>query len=249
LAGQSFDKPLGRKENASMAERAHLVVQHVEMIPRELLDAHPEIVREYVRGRQGVYALYRGKRLYYVGLASNLRSRLKAHLKDRHAEAWDGFSMYLTEVDVHLRELEALVLRITMPSGNRARTKFARSKDLRQYFRRRIVEGHREDLQALLGTGVKGREARTLKDGEKAPSLAGYLVRRTPLRMTYKGKIYRATAQPDGRLRYKGKYYNSPSTPASQVTKRPMNGWHEWTYEVSPGDWVRLKTLRTTRRR
>jgi type I restriction-modification system DNA methylase subunit len=35
--------------------------------------------------RHGVYALYRGNRLYYVGLASNLRSRLNTHLRDRHA--------------------------------------------------------------------------------------------------------------------------------------------------------------------
>ncbi len=75
----------------------HLVVQHVERLPRRILEQHPEVVREYVKGKHGVYALYRGSTLYYVGLASNLRSRLKAHLRDRHAGVWDHFSMYLTE--------------------------------------------------------------------------------------------------------------------------------------------------------
>lgn len=89
------------------------------------------MIRDYVKGRQGVYALYKGTRLYYVGLASNLRSRLRAHVKDRHANAWDFFSMYLTVEEEHLRELEALVLRITMPSGNRSKTKFSKSQDLR----------------------------------------------------------------------------------------------------------------------
>src|SRR3990172_6420639 len=116
--------------------RPHLVIQHVERMSRRILERHPEVVREYVKGKRGVYALYKRARLYYVGLASNLRSRLKAHLRDRHGGAWDLFSMYLTDSDEHLRELEALTLRITLHKGNRSKTKFARSQDLRRYFKR-----------------------------------------------------------------------------------------------------------------
>jgi hypothetical protein len=65
-----------------------------------------------VRRRQGVYALYRRKKTYYVGLASNLRSRLVHHLKDRHGDSWDRFSGYFTIGDTHLKELESLNLRI-----------------------------------------------------------------------------------------------------------------------------------------
>ncbi len=77
------------------------------------------MIRQYVRRRQGVYALYRGRKLYYVGLASNLRSRLRHHLKDRHQDSWDTFSVYITISDGHLRELEALILRIIKPPGNK----------------------------------------------------------------------------------------------------------------------------------
>ncbi len=58
-----------------MSKRAQLVCQHLENISREALEKHQEIIRAYVRGRQGVYALYRRGKLYYVGLATNLRRR------------------------------------------------------------------------------------------------------------------------------------------------------------------------------
>ena len=75
-----------------MARKPALVTQHLEGVSRELLEEHQEIVRRYVRARNGVYALYRGKRLYYVGLATNLKNRLGHHLKDRHHGSWDRFS-------------------------------------------------------------------------------------------------------------------------------------------------------------
>jgi hypothetical protein len=51
-----------------------------------------------------VYALYHDDDLYYVGLASDLSSRLKAHLGGKHAGQWNRFSVYLTIDDKHLRE-------------------------------------------------------------------------------------------------------------------------------------------------
>lgn len=95
-----------------MARRTPLVCQHLENISRHALEQYQDIIRDYVRHRQGVYALYRRGKLYYVGLASNLRSRLAHHLKDRHGDSWDRFSVYLTIGDSHLRELESLILQI-----------------------------------------------------------------------------------------------------------------------------------------
>jgi len=107
--------------------RGQLVVQHLEGMLRDVLDKYPDVVREFVRNRSGVYALYKGSRLHYVGLARNLRSRLQSHLKDRHARTWDRFSIYLTEGDEHLKELESLVLRIADPKGNRVTGRFTES--------------------------------------------------------------------------------------------------------------------------
>lgn len=226
---------------------AHLVVQHVERMPRKILEEHPEVVREYVKGKRGVYALYKGTRLYYVGLASNLRLRLRAHVRDRHAGLWDSFSMYLTEGDQDLRELEALVLRITMPRGNRSKTKFARSQDLRRYFKRKITERQRAELDDLFGS--RKPRAYTARGGGPAtrqPSLAPYISKRTPIRWPFKGKTLKAIVQTDGTVRFRGRVYNSPSLAASSVTHRAMNGWFSWRYEAAPGRWALLDELRRT---
>ena len=86
-----------------MAGRSSLVCQHLENISRDVLEEYQDTVRQYVRDRQGVYALYRRGKLYYVGLARNLRMRLAHHLRDRHGDSWDRFSVYLTIGDSHLR--------------------------------------------------------------------------------------------------------------------------------------------------
>jgi len=79
-----------------MAKRTPLVCQQLENISREALGKYQDIIRQYVRRRDGVYALYRRGKLHYVDLASNLRSRLGHHLRDRHQDSWDRFSVYLT---------------------------------------------------------------------------------------------------------------------------------------------------------
>ena len=94
-----------------MPKKTGLVSQHLENIDVGALEEHQDIIKTYVRQREGVYALYKKGRLYYVGLASDLRWRLGAHLKDRHKEKWDRFSVYLTVNDQHLKELESLMLR------------------------------------------------------------------------------------------------------------------------------------------
>src|SRR6266511_3304469 len=100
-----------------MAQRAQLVCQQLENVSSVVLEEYQDIIRHYIRGRNGVYALYKREKLYYVGLATNLRSRLKQHLRDRHGESWDRFSVYLTIGDSHLKEMESLLLRITHPTG------------------------------------------------------------------------------------------------------------------------------------
>ncbi len=100
-----------------MAKHTPLVSQYLEKISRSVLEKYQGIIREYVAKRHGVYALYRGNRLYYVGLASNLRNRLRHHLRDRHGQSWDRFSVYLTIGDSHIKELESLVLRSSVHQG------------------------------------------------------------------------------------------------------------------------------------
>jgi hypothetical protein len=128
-----------------------LVIEHLEWISRTAIRRYPEVVTEFARGKSGVYALYSGDSLYYVGLAKNLRSRLHDHIKDRHAEAWDRFSIYLTRNDEHLKELESLVLRIMTPKGNRVSGKFMESRDLSKFFKQKIQSLQKRELSEITG--------------------------------------------------------------------------------------------------
>jgi hypothetical protein len=134
-----------------MAKRAQLVSQHLENISHEALSKYQDVIRSYVRGRQGIYALYRKNELYYVGLARNLRSRLKTHLRDRHKKLWDRFSVYLTIGDSHLKELESLILRTVKPSGNHQSGKFIRSENLRGRLSRYLRARQRLEFNWLIG--------------------------------------------------------------------------------------------------
>jgi hypothetical protein len=238
--------------------RVNLVCQYLESISRKALEKYQYIIKKYVRDRHGVYALYRKNKLYYVGLASNLRSRLRHHLKDRHADAWDRFSVYLTIGGQHLHELETLLLRIIDRKGNKQRGRFGKAEDLKRKFRKELKRAQSEELEQLFCDGSiqmqpeNGAE-RDMAEG-KQPVLAPFVKRRFHIRFRYKGKLYIAHVRRDGSItfandsadadRLQGKVFFSPSRAAKAVTKREMNGWAVWTYERAPGDWVLLDELR-----
>jgi hypothetical protein len=138
-----------------MAKPAQLVCQHLGNISRDALEKYLHTVRRYVLGRQGVYALYRRGKLYYVGLGRDLRWRLNAHLKDRLAPHWDRFSVYLTIGDKHLKGLESLLLRAVKPKprGSAQTGKFASSENLVCQFKREIKADQRAELDGLVGLG------------------------------------------------------------------------------------------------
>ena len=231
-----------------MTQRAQLVCQHLENISREALERHQEIIRQYVRGRQGVYALYRRNKLYYVGLATNLRNRLKHHLKDRHGTSWDRFSVYLTIGNHHLRELEALTLRITKPTGNKQKGKFAKSEDLRRHFRRDMKRSFMAEVDGVFGESYpirKRRDSVPTRAAGRKPMLAEYISSPMKLRAKFKGRVVKARVRRDGTVRFAGKLYTSPSLAAAAACHRSTcNGWIFWQYERAPGDWVQLDTLR-----
>jgi predicted GIY-YIG superfamily endonuclease len=228
-------------------KRAQLVCQHLENVSRSVLEEYQDIVRQYVRGRHGVYALYRKGKLYYVGLARNLRNRLKHHLKDRHGKSWDRFSVYLTIGDHHLRELESLILRIVKPVGNKQKGKFAKCEDMRRRFRRDIKRTLLAEIETLFRDRLLPSDddkPRKAADGRR-PALATYVARPFNLRAVYKGKMARARVRRDGRIRFAGKLYSSPSIAGAKACSRPScNGWTFWQFERAPGDWVPLDELR-----
>lgn len=188
-----------------------------------------------MRNRHGIYALYRRGKLCYVGLARNLNSRLKQHLKDRHGESWDRFSVYLTIGDGHVKELESLLLQIVKPKGNKHGGGFAKSENLRRRLARDIRVQQKQELDSLVGRGVsdkrgKKTEAQPVRGG---PVLSRYVTGPMKLRATLKGKKLRANVRRDGTIRFGGKIYDSPSRAAGVATGRAANGWSFW-YSSEP---------------
>jgi hypothetical protein len=230
-----------------MPRNIPLVCEHLENISRGALEKYQHIIRQYVRHRHGVYALYRRERLYYVGLASNLRSRLRHHLKDRHGKSWDRFSVYLTINDSHLRELECLVLRIVKTKGNKQKGRFTKSEDLRRKFRRDIKQSWVLEIQELLGISRNGKVRRPKipePDGRK-PVLADYIDSPLKLRRRFKGRMFKARVARTGMVRFNGKIFTSPSLAAAAACgRRTCNGWTFWTYERARGYWAPLTELR-----
>jgi hypothetical protein len=222
-----------------------LVSQYLENISGEMLERFQDMISDYARRRHGIYALYDGTELYYVGLATNLRTRLKQHLTDRHRGLWNRFSIYLTIGDDHIRELEALVLRIVKPKGNRQIGRLRQSENLKKMLARDLRKRYRKELASLIGRKFKDEENASRMVDDDSPVLLKYITGPMKIRARFKGKTLKARVRSTGTISFNGKAYNSPSDAARVACgRRTCNGWKFWTYERAPGDWVLLDELR-----
>jgi hypothetical protein len=228
--------------------RTSLVSHHLENLDRAALAQHQKMIREYVHGRHGIYALYRRDRLYYVGLATDLRWRLKAHLGDRHADSWDRFSVYLTADDRHIKELECLLLRIIQPKpeGNKQSGKFVASENLRPRFKRDMKAFFNGQVAHLMGTPTGKRVSTKTTSAQSQNTVlrvTGGRVGRI-LRAKHKTKVVRAMVDKKGMIRYGKESYSTPSGAAKAVVGHACNGWRFWQIESRPGEWVPMGDLR-----
>lgn len=227
-----------------MPPKKQLVLAHLERVSWEVMDRYPKVLQSQIRGRSGVYALYKKDRLYYAGLASNLSARLKQHLRDRLRGSWDRFSVYLTVRDDHMKELESLILRIAQPSGNRTGGKFSKSKDLRGELNRLMGEEDADRRALLMGGKLAQRRQRQRTRKVGISAMKGLLERRRELRGSRSGLTYRAVLRRDGTIKYNGKTYQSPTAAGLAASKTIRNGWSFWRYRDPSGKWVPLRMLR-----
>ena len=101
-------------------------------LPLELLDepSFKHGLQEITKGYSGIYLLYRRKRLYYVGLATNLYWRLVGHTRNRHKGKWDSFAIFRVGRVRYLKDIESILLRVATPPGNAVGGHFHRDADL-----------------------------------------------------------------------------------------------------------------------
>lgn len=224
-----------------------LLLGYLERVSSKVFSDFPGELTALVGKQHGVYALYKGKRLYYVGLASNLRGRIRHHLRDKHAKRWDKFSLYLVRKADHIKELETLILRISNPKGTVKKGRLPHAVNLGSELRAQIraaQEGQLTDLFGAIERTQRRRKRRKTSRRKRQPTLAPYVKRRFKIRATHKGKSYEATVRADGTINLDGTLYNSPSMAGKGAIGRGIDGWLFWRFKNKEGQWVRLDELR-----
>jgi Restriction Enzyme Adenine Methylase Associated/Protein of unknown function (DUF2924) len=229
-------------EKNKIAGARPLVLNRLENVSKDVFKKYFPLITELVGDSPGIYALYDGVDLYYVGKSTELRKRVRHHLTDRHLASWTHFSLYLVRRAEHIHEFESLLVRIANPKGNRVIPRGKSTGVLVNQLRKLIQQKQKEELGKLFGTkNAAGRRApKTSQVSQR--TIEGLVAKRTALYRTYKGKEYKATLSSKGVITYAGQSYKSPSAAARAVIVRKgaVNGWAFWYIKSSSGDWVRL---------
>lgn len=131
-----------RRARSNKSGKGALIKGMSRRLPSEILESQifSRRLREIMRGYAGIYALYRGGRLYYVGLTTNLLGRIKWHLRDRHAGKWGHFIIFRIHKVRYLKDVETLIHNLVDTQGNRVKGKVPRDADLNRILREVLVE-------------------------------------------------------------------------------------------------------------
>ncbi|MEJ7577579.1 MAG: GIY-YIG nuclease family protein [Pyrinomonadaceae bacterium] len=220
-----------------------LVINRLEKVSKELFKNHFADITKLVGNSPGVYALYDGNELYYVGKSTDLKKRVKQHLRDKHYASWTHFSLYLVRKVEHIHEIESLLVRIANPKGNSVVPAGKSSGKIFEELKKMVKQKQMQELRELFGGVIEKRRSKTetREASNSKRNLKGLVSKPTPLFREYKGKGYKATLNPDGTILLKSKKYFSPTGAAKAVVDRArVNGWHFWYIEDLNGDWIKL---------
>jgi len=136
-------RPAARKSiRKTSSGKGALIKGMSRRLPSEILEdpLFRERLREIMRGYAGIYALYRGKKLYYTGLTRDLFGRIRWHTRDRHARRWDHFIIFRIHKVRYLKDIETLIHHLVSSPGNRATGKVPRDADLNRVLRSLVKE-------------------------------------------------------------------------------------------------------------
>jgi hypothetical protein len=226
--------------------RPTLVEGHIERIGIKALQEFRQEVMDLCRGRHGVYALYKGGSLYYVGLANDLPRRLTHHLRDRHARKWNQFSLYLVRREHHIREMEALLIRIADPGGNKQKGRLKGAENLKRELRARAKKRRLQEVDDIFGRRRRrtNRRGGRVSRADQAEAVLSQLKGKRLLGWQG-GFEYAAKVTREGWIRV-GKYdYQLPSEAAMAALGggRRVNGWAFWHFRRD-GEWCPLRALK-----
>ena len=230
-----------QKRNRSM-----ILTQKLENISKNIFEKYKKIIIQYIKNKPGVYALYDEKELYYIGRASDLAKRVNDHLKDQHSALWTHFSVYFTKKTQYTNDIEAVIVSIAQPKGNKVKPKLGKGTKLKNIIKKAMKESHQKDLRELLSG--KKRQNNLKKKINNHPSLKYYFSKNRPLRKIYKGITYKALLLKSGKIKYKKTLYNTPSSAAQAIVSRRspntnINGWNFWFVKNYENNWIKLSDL------
>jgi hypothetical protein len=118
------------KRKSKITEKGALVKGYLEKKDRKGFEFLLNDYREVLGSSSGIYALWKGKNLYYTGIAQNLLNRIKAHTRDKHKNKWDKLSIFIIDKHKFSKDIETVILRIAEPRGNGTRGKFEKHYEL-----------------------------------------------------------------------------------------------------------------------
>jgi len=223
----------------------NLFSRKLEKISREIFERYSEELSELIGSSHGVYALYDENELYYIGKASDLKRRIRQHLKDRHVAQWTYFSLFLTNKSAYINDIESVIISVSNPKGNKAKPKGSADAQLKKELKTLVKKRQTEEIDRLLFGSKKLRKKQRAKKVATQLILKNLFKRRMSLYREYKGKEYKATLLTSGKIKYKDKLYTSPSGAAQAIVHSgQINGWEFWYIQNEDGNWVKLSSLR-----
>ncbi len=223
-----------------------IVEAYLERIGQKVFKDFSSVITGLIKGNQGIYALYKRDKLYYIGLASNLKNRIKHHLNDRHKNYWTHFSLYIISKQEHIKEFESVILRVAYPKGNSVKGKLSRAKNLRPSLKRLLKAEWVRQLDGIIGGKKKTKRKQKRVTAKTDRPLKGIFPKGKRLFATYKGKEYKAWVYGGGSIKFDGQLYGSPSSASKAIiTKGAVNGWNFWKYKDKSGELKRIADLRT----
>ena len=139
-----------QRKRKKRAAKGALIKGMSKRLPSEILDnpAFRKGLREIMKGYSGIYALYHKDRLYYVGLTTNLFSRIRWHMRDRHARKWDSFVIFRIKQVHYLKDIETLIINVIDSPGNRTRGKVPRDADINRILKD-ILRQHSKKIKEI----------------------------------------------------------------------------------------------------
>ncbi len=223
-----------------------IVSGYLEKVSADIFDRYKEEIISVIAGHQGIYALYNKNKLHNVGLASDLKNRIKQHLQDKHQDKWTHFSLYIIRREEHTKEVESLFLRIYRPKGNVVKGKLRRATNLLPKLKAQVKEKIRQEyVDIFKGYELFDKKKKKHRRKHKFNPLKGCFPKGKHIFATWRGKKFKAWVSPRGSIKFDGQTFYSPSAAGQAARKgRSTNGWVFWRFEDTNGRIKKINSIR-----